>query len=70
MAHVDLSSVSVFETQYDSQVQIGDHNVISIELLMKVKKTMYLCVEVLAVTLSVQLAVGTVLRVVRVAYDG
>lgn len=37
---------------------------------LKVKKTMYLCVEVLAVTLSVQLAVGTVLRVVRVAYDG
>jgi len=37
---------------------------------MKVKKTMYLCGEVLVVTLSVRLADGTVLRVVRVGYDG
>ena len=29
---------------------------------------MYLCLKVLVVTLSVQLAVGTVLRVVRVTY--
>jgi len=31
---------------------------------------MYLCVEVLVATLSVQIAVGTTLRIVHVVYDG